>query len=399
LAVLNVSELNRAVAASLERNFPLMRVRGEIAQFTKAASGHWYFSLRDQAASVRAVMFRGKSSLMDWAPKEGDQVEVAAVVTLYEPRGDFQLRVETMARAGQGALFEAFLARKEKLAKEGLLDPDRKRPLPEAIQTIGLVTSLAAAALRDVVVTLSNLAPRIQIRLYPAAVQGAEAPAALLQRLSEADLDPAVDAIVMVRGGGSMEDLWAFNDEALARAIASTQKTVVVGVGHETDTTLADLVADIRAATPTAAAQLIAQQDETLRDQLLALDRAQRQLITSRWTRAQQMLDLLGRALRSPRETWRIRQSRLAAAGLALGVAVGKSLERRKTKLAELAASLTALDPTAILQRGYALAVDASGQPVTNAQAVQSGDGLRLLLAKGLLDVRVEKTHPEGSAG
>ena len=208
------------MAANLERSFPLMRVRGEIAQLTRAASGHWYFSLRDAAASVRAVMFKGKSAVLDWQPKEGDQVEVAAVVTLYEPRGDFQLRVESMVRSGQGALFEAFLARKEKLAKAGLLDDARKRPLPESMACVGLVTSLGAAALRDIVVTLTQSAPRIRLRLYPSLVQGQDAPAMLISQLARADQDPDVDVILLARGGGSLEDLWAFNDEGLAMAIA-----------------------------------------------------------------------------------------------------------------------------------------------------------------------------------
>ena len=172
MSILTVSELNRAVAQSLELHFPLMRVRGEIAQLTRAASGHWYFTLRDAGASVRAVMFRARSAQLDWGPKEGDQVEVSAVVSLYEPRGEFQIRVETMVRSGQGALYEAFLARKEKLGKAGLLDASRKRPLPDVIRSVGLVTSLGAAALRDVVVTLTRLAPRIHLRVYPSLVQG-----------------------------------------------------------------------------------------------------------------------------------------------------------------------------------------------------------------------------------
>jgi exodeoxyribonuclease VII large subunit len=171
-----------------------MRVQGEIAGLTRAASGHWYFSLRDPSASVKAVMFRGKTSLLSWQPQEGDQVEVTAVVTLYEPRGDFQLRIEAISRSGQGALFEAFLARKQKLLQAGLLDPERKRPIPTTINAIGLVTSLGAAALRDVVATLTQLAPRIRIVLYPSLVQGTEAAAMLCQQIRRADQNPALDA-------------------------------------------------------------------------------------------------------------------------------------------------------------------------------------------------------------
>ncbi|MBU3724240.1 MAG: exodeoxyribonuclease VII large subunit, partial [Burkholderiaceae bacterium] len=300
--VISVSELNRAVAANLERSFPLMRVRGEIAQLSRPSSGHLYFSLRDAQSSVRAVMFKGRSTGLQWQPKEGDQVEVSAVVTLYEPRGDFQLRVESMSKSGQGALYEAFLARKEKLARAGLLDEARKRPLPKSIATVALVTSLGAAALRDVVVTLSHLAPRLRIRLYPSLVQGPEAARQLCTQLAAADQDPSVDVIMLVRGGGSMEDLWAFNDEALATVIANCRRPVIVGVGHETDVTIADLVADVRAATPTAAAQAVARADQQASAALLELSRLAELAMSRRWQLAQQRLDLLSGRLRSPRE-------------------------------------------------------------------------------------------------
>jgi exodeoxyribonuclease VII large subunit len=399
LEIISVSALNRAVAASLERSFPLMRVRGEIAQFTRAASGHWYFSLRDEAASVRSVMFKGRSSLLGWVPKEGDQVEVSAVVTLYEPRGDFQLRVESMTKAGQGALFEAFLARRERLAKEGLLAPERKRPLPDSIHTVGLVTSLAAAALRDVVVTLTELAPRVCIRLYPSAVQGEEAPRTLLQSLKAADADPLVEVVLLVRGGGSLEDLWAFNDEALARAIGQASKVVVVGVGHETDVTLADLVADVRAATPTAAAQCVAERDQAAWQTLLTLRHRQNQLMQRQWSLAQQRLDLAAQSLRSPRETWQARRHRMETLGARLSSLVVRQAQAQRLKFSALEAALGALDPTAILRRGYAIALDANGQLVTDASQVRVQAALKIQLAKGLLNVRVESPPADPAAG
>ncbi len=376
-----------------------MRVRGEISQFTRAASGHWYFSLRDQTASVRSVMFKGRSSLLGWVPKEGDQVDVSAVVTLYEPRGDFQLRVESMVKAGQGALFEAFLARKGRLTQEGLLAPERKRPLPEAIQTVGLVTSLAAAALRDVVVTLTELAPRVRIRLYPSAVQGEDAPRTLLMSLAAADADPLVDVVMLVRGGGSLEDLWAFNDEQLARAIAAATKVVVVGVGHETDVTLADLAADLRAPTPTAAAQFVAERDQAAWQQLLTLGRQQSQLMQRQWAVAQQRLDLAAQSLRSPRETWQSRRHHLETLGTRLSSLVTRQAQAQRLRLSTLEASLGALDPTAILRRGYAIALDAQGQLVTDAATVQVNAALGIQLAKGLLHVRVENPPADPAAG
>jgi exodeoxyribonuclease VII large subunit len=392
-APLTVSELNQAVAGCLERSFPLVRVRGEIAQVSRPASGHLYFSLRDASASVRAVMFRGKVAVLGWQPREGDQVEVGAVVTLYEPRGDFQLRIERMQKAGQGALFEAFLALRQRLATEGLLAPERKRHLPDAIRTVGLVSSLGAAALRDVVVTLSRAAPRLRVRLYPSLVQGAEAPGMLCSSLALADADSQVDVILLVRGGGSLEDLQAFNHESVARAIAACHKTVVCGVGHETDVTIADLVADIRAATPTAAAQMVAAADQRRREQLAALAARMRQTLERRWRLAQQRLDMAGQRLRSP-------AARLREQGLLLG----RMAERMRAALAARvsvaggmlqarSAAMRALDPGAVLRRGYAIALDAHGRAVTDAATVASDDPLRLMLAKGLLDVRVESTH------
>lgn len=376
-----------------------MRVRGEIAQLTRASSGHWYFSLRDAAASVRAVMFRGKSAALDWQPKEGDQVEVTAVVTLYEPRGDFQLRVESMSRSGQGALFEAFLARKEKLAKAGLLDESRKRPLPESIGCVGLVTSLGAAALRDIVVTLTQNAPRIKIRLYPSLVQGQDAPAMLRSQLARADQDPAVDVILLARGGGSLEDLWAFNDEALAIAISECIHPVIVGVGHETDVTIADLVADYRAATPTAAAQRIAAPDITARQQLSELSRATVITMRRRWEAAQQRLDLATQRLRSPADRLRERQQRISTLGLAMRVAMSAKTTNAHALSQRRAAQLSALDPTAILRRGYAMVLDQAANVVTDAEKVAEQQILNVQLAKGLLEVRVQKRQLPDDAG
>jgi len=396
---ISVSELNRSVAGYLERGFPLVRFRGEIAQLSRPASGHRYFSLRDAAASVRAVMWRARLAAMDWLPKEGDQVEVTAVAGLYEPRGDFQLRVESLVRSGQGALYEAFLARKAKLAALGLFDDDRKRPMPDSITTVALVTSPGAAALRDVVVTLSKLAPRVRIRLYPSLVQGSEAPEQRRAQLVAADQDPQVDVIAMVRGGGSLEDLWAFNDEALATAISTCTHPVIVGVGHESDVTIADLVADLRAATPTAAAQRIAQADQALLIRLAELNQQQTTSMRRRWAGAQQRLDLAAGHLRSPADRLRQRWERLGHNRELLIRAIRARLQRITARLAACQSQLTALDPRAVLNRGYALVLDEQSQVVTDARRVQHDQSLSVQLAKGLLDVRVQAAHPPGKPG
>ncbi|NMU93111.1 exodeoxyribonuclease VII large subunit, partial [Achromobacter ruhlandii] len=254
--ILTVAQLNQAVGQLLERSIPALWVRGEISNFTQAASGHWYFTLKDSRAAVRAVMFRGRASAVGFVPRAGDQVEIRARVSLYEPRGDYQLQVDAMRRAGLGNLYEAFLRLKEQLDAEGLFDPARKRepaPLPRAI---GVITSLHAAALRDVLSALARRAPQVPVIIYPAPVQGADAAGRLAAQIRLANARGEVDTLLLVRGGGSIEDLWSFNDEALARAIDASAITTISGVGHETDFTIADFVADVRAPTPTAAAEL-----------------------------------------------------------------------------------------------------------------------------------------------
>src|SRR3972149_5411312 len=254
--ILSVSALARSVRDLLEHRYPLLWVTGEISNFIRAKSGHLYFSLKDEAAQVRCVMFRNRGQYLDWEPREGLRVEVRALVTLYEARGDFQLTVESMGRAGQGALFEAFLKLRDKLDKEGLFDAARKKPLPLYARRIGIVTSLQAAALRDVLTTLARRNPSIPVVIYPAQVQGEGAAQQLAAAIATATRRNECDVIILCRGGGSIEDLWAFNDEGLARAIHACPIPVVTGVGHETDFTLAEFVPDMRAAPPTAAAEL-----------------------------------------------------------------------------------------------------------------------------------------------
>ncbi|MEO6958995.1 MAG: exodeoxyribonuclease VII large subunit, partial [Burkholderiaceae bacterium] len=266
--VLSVAQLNRQVGALLEGHFSQVWVRGEVSNFTQAASGHWYFTIKDERAAVRAVMFRGRAQSVGFIPKAGERFEFRANVTLYEPRGDYQLQVDRLRRAGQGDLHEAFLLLKEKLAAEGLFDPSRKRPIKLVPRTVGVVTSLAAAALRDVLSVMARRAPHVRVIIYPAPVQGLDAAGKIQQALFQAFERAEVNTLLLVRGGGSLEDLWSFNNENLARAIAASPVPVISGVGHETDFTIADFVADLRAPTPTAAAELCCQARETCLAQL-----------------------------------------------------------------------------------------------------------------------------------
>src|SRR5687768_12812265 len=257
MGVLTVSQLLRSVRDTLERRFPLRWVQGEPSNLSRSPSGHWYFTLKEGAAQVDCVMFRSRAAALDWEPREGSAVEARALVTLYEPRGRFQLTVEALRRAGVGPLYERFVRLKHKLEGEGLFDARLKRALPPYPRCIGVVTSLGAAALRDVLITLARRNASIPVVVYPAPVQGDGAADRIAAVLATANRRAECDVLLLVRGGGSLEDLWQFNEEAVARAIRACPIPVVTGVGHETDVTIADFAADRRAPTPTAAAELV----------------------------------------------------------------------------------------------------------------------------------------------
>ena len=423
-----VGALTRAVASALEARFNPVAVRGEVLGFTRAGSGHCYFALKDEAGQLRCAMFRRAAGLLGFNPREGDQVEVRGRLTVYEPRGDLQLVVESMQRAGQGALFEQFLRLKERLEAEGLFDAAAKRPLPAWPRGIGLVTSRGAAALHDVLTALARRAPHVPVLLAPAAVQGAAAPAELraaLQKLyllaqagkaPAADLalnsTPPIDVILLVRGGGSIEDLWAFNDEALARTIAASPVPVICGVGHETDFSIADFVADLRAPTPTAAAELVsAPRDQALRELQAQHERLQRALRRRLDGEAQRLDGLHGRALRLERERARLarlaerlprtvpapiaaERVRLAHLADRLPTAFARQLGAAHERLERAALRLSLLDPQLVLERGYAWLEDADGRPVTRAAQTTPGQALAATLADGKVDLTVA---PPGS--
>ena len=410
-----VGALCRAVADALEARFNPIAVRGEITGFSRAASGHCYFGLKDAQGQIRCAMFRRSASLLDFSPRDGELVEVTGRLGVYEQRGDLQLVVESMRRAGQGALFEQFLRLKAKLEAEGLFDGARKRELPLLPVGIGIVTSLGAAALHDVVTCLRRRAPHVPVVLAPAAVQGGQAPGELvagLQSLYRLATAGRIDVILLVRGGGSMEDLWAFNDEQLARTIVASPVPLVSGVGHETDFTIADFCADVRAPTPTAAAELAAQPLETWQAALGLLHERLNEAALRRLDRASQRLDQaaahLGRPsartaqqhLRIERQAQRLRfsvASRLQQGRDALlasrdGVRAGIAarLERAQRQCERLELRLQLLDPRLVLQRGYALLTDAaSGHPVTSVAQAHAGQQLQAALADGTVDLQV----------
>jgi exodeoxyribonuclease VII large subunit len=405
-----VGALCRAVADALDARFNPVAVRGEISGLSRPASGHLYFTLKDGQGQIRCAMFRRAASLLDFVPRDGEQVEVQGRLGVYEPRGDLQLVVESMQRAGQGALFEQFLRLKAKLEAEGLFDAGRKRELPPLPRGIGIVTSLGAAALRDAATCLQRRAPHVPVVLAPAAVQGAGAPAELVQAL-EALYGLArsgrIDLILLVRGGGSIEDLWAFNDERLARAIVASPVPVVSGVGHETDFTIADFCADLRAATPTAAAELAVASRDTWQAALQHLQDRQRDAIGRRLDAAAQRLDQAAQRLGRPsghvarqalgleRQAHVLRQAvaarlRFAAlrgqeGALRHGQAVHARLELAGRTLERQSMRLALLDPRLVLQRGYALLADGEGGVISSVAQARPGQAVQARLADGTI--------------
>lgn len=436
--VWQVGALCRAIADTLEARFNPVAVRGEISGFSRATSGHCYFSLKDGSGQIRCAMFRRAATLLDFAPKDGELVEVRGRLGLYEARGDLQLIVEGMSRAGQGALFEQFLKLKAKLEAEGLFDAARKRPLPLMPRGIGVVTSLGAAALHDVMTALQRRVPHIPVVVAAAAVQGGNAPAELVKALSNLylltqdgrriepdlalkkrkkprDAGPIIDVILLVRGGGSIEDLWAFNDEELARTLMLSPVPIVCGVGHETDFSIADFVSDLRAPTPTAAAELVSQPREVW---LNALDGAMRRLqeaVFRQLDQQSQRLDLTSSRLGRPSalvsrlrmrlassaqrlqlcslHLTRLKQQELQRLQTGLPNALQRDLNRKQERLERAALRLGLLDPTLILQRGYAWLTSQGGETITSVRQTRPGQAVRAILADGEVDLTVSDSN------
>jgi exodeoxyribonuclease VII large subunit len=389
--VLSVSQLLRSARDTLERRFPLQWISGEVSNLRPAASGHLYFTLKDENAQVDCVMFKGRASHLDWDLADGQRVEARALVTLYEPRGRFQLNVESMRRAGLGPLFERFLKLKAKLEKEGLFDADAKRPLPAYPRRIGVVTSLAAAALRDVLTTLRRRNPAIPVIVYPAPVQGEGAAAKLVQALAAANRRAECDVLLLVRGGGSIEDLWQFNEESVARAIRASGIPVVVGVGHETDFTIADFAADERAPTPTAAAELVSPP----RDALLARVAESAQRLSRETARrieyAMQSVDALARRLLHPAERLRTSRQHLVHLAARLAAAMKHQFAQAASLIERNEAKLSAFDHQAVLARGYSLTLNSANEILRDAAAVAVGERIVTTFAKGQVESEVTK--------
>ncbi|PKO84219.1 MAG: exodeoxyribonuclease VII large subunit [Betaproteobacteria bacterium HGW-Betaproteobacteria-11] len=438
--VIAVGELTRLARQTLESTFPLLWVAGEVSNLTRAVSGHLYFTLKDETAQVRCVMFRLRAQSIPWRLENGQQVEARVLVSLYEPRGDFQLNVETMRRAGLGRLFEAFAHLKSKLELEGLFAPERKQPLPRFPRRIGIVCSPRAAALHDVLTALRRRAPHLDVLLYPALVQGEAAAGEIATAITLANQRNECDLLLVVRGGGSLEDLWAFNEEVVARALARSFLPIISGVGHETDTTITDLVADVRAATPTAAAELASQAwyetRQTLADMLALLHTTTRRRIE----RERQRIDHLGLRLIHPavrlrqgrdrlpllgarldaatQRVLRRRQERVDALALRLSRAaprttalygrlellaqrlettISRGIQRRRHGLEQLADALTHLDPQQVLARGFAIVRGSEGKIIRTATDLSPEEAIDIQFAVGTAQAMIiDTTHGRG---
>jgi exodeoxyribonuclease VII large subunit len=439
-AVLTVSELTEQVRAALEERFPAVWVEGEISNFRLYGSGHAYFTLKDESAQVRAVLFRTRARRLRFEPGDGQHVLAFGSLEVYAQRGEYQLVVELLEPRGLGALQLAFEQLKERLGQEGLFDPARKRPLPRFPKTIGIVTSPSGAAIRDMLRVIGRRFAGLRIVIAPARVQGEGAAPEIVQGVRDLNALGGVDVIIVGRGGGSLEDLWAFNEEAVARAIADSKVPVISAVGHEVDFTIADFVADLRAPTPSAAAELVVREKQAVADavgdlrgrleramtgrlererrrhQALAsrrvltdparllrdlerrLDEAQRQLAqaaTAAWRRAQHRAELATRGLRAVSPFTRLAgdRHRLAALHGRLHAGIGRRLTGAEHRLGSSAGRLQSLSPLGVLGRGYSLTLTAAGVVVRHAAGVRAGDEVRVVLGEGALDCRVERTR------
>ena len=417
-SVWGVAALVREVAELIAAGIGACTVRGEISGFSRAASGHCYFNLKDSdggTALIRCAMFRRAAGLLGFAPADGQLVELRGRLGVYEPRGELQFVVEAMQRAGAGALYEQFLRIKASLEAQGLFDLARKRPLPAYPGAVGIVTSPGAAALHDVLTALARRAPQLRVIVYPSLVQGSEAPAQLAAAIALASTRAEVDALIVCRGGGSLEDLWAFNDERVVRAICAASMPVVSGVGHETDVTLADFAADLRAPTPTAAAELVAPTREACLQMLQAYASLMSRRLLEVLDQNAQRLDRAALRLSRPAQGVRRQGERLSLLAHRLANHAPRELQAQRARLVQvqgdlhhgsamqlaaarqrldaLAARLRALDPSQVLARGYAWLSDAAGRAVTSAQLLEVGQPLQAVLQDGVADVRVTQVR------
>ncbi|HEX7714312.1 MAG TPA: exodeoxyribonuclease VII large subunit [Bacillota bacterium] len=390
---ISVSQLTYALKRLIEENFPLdgVWIQGEISNFTAHSSGHLYFTLKDETACLKCVLFKSQARGLSFRPGDGMAVSVRGRIAVYEKAGQYQLYVDTMEPAGMGDLYQRFECLKARLAAEGLFDPGRKRPLPSLPQRVGLITSPTGAAVQDMIKILRRRRPNLDILLIPARVQGEDAPASLVKALDEAARFEALDLVIIGRGGGSLEELWAFNDERVARAIADFPKPIISAVGHETDFTIADFVADLRAPTPSAAAELAVPDQTAMERHIVSMaDRLKQAMSRGIQSKRRDILNLLRtKALRFPKYGLDLRRQELDLISERMSRRIRQDLLIKRERYCKTLGKLDTLSPLATFKRGYSLAQKPDGSFIRRSDQVEIGERLRLTLAVGKIDCQV----------
>lgn len=397
---ITVSQLTYALKRLIEDNFLLegVWVQGEISNFTAHSSGHLYFTLKDAGACIRCVMFKSQTWRLKFKPADGHEVAIKGRIGVYEKSGQYQLYVEEMTPSGLGSLYQAFAKLKEKLEQEGLFDPDRKRKLPPLPQKIGVITSPTGAAVQDIIKILRRRRPNVDILIFPAQVQGSEAPASLIKALDDAARFQYLDLVIIGRGGGSLEELWAFNDEGLARAIADFPKPIISAVGHETDFTIADFVADLRAPTPSGAAELAVPDQQSLANQVKQYQNRLYQGVKSKLQNERRILQKItrSRVLAFPKQSLDVRRQEVDLLNERLFRQVNQNLIIRREQFLKVVGQLDTLSPLATLQRGYSIVQKPDGTFVKHTTQVEPGDQLKVTLASGKLNCQVLSKESPG---
>ena len=387
--VFSVKEINRLVRELLEQSFPSFWISGEISNFISASSGHWYFSLKDDEAQVRCTMFKNKNIAADWVPKNGEKIEAKCIIGLYEARGEYQLNIELIRHAGAGLLSEAFNQLKEKLLKEGLFEPSRKKSIPQFPKSIGVITSPTGAAIEDILITLKRRSPHIPIFIYPSLVQGKEAPLAIVKAIETANTRMECDVLILARGGGSIEDLWAFNEEIVARAIVASKIPTITGVGHETDTTIADFVSDLRAPTPTGAAELVTSHTVELIKTIQAYKNQLNKMMASVIRELMQKIDYLEKRLISPRQQIQRQKEQIHQYIQRINQSMKNAMIQYRLNIDKLKLNLDHLSPHAVLSRGYSIITNVDGQIVNNVNQLKLDDKIHIQLNHGQADANI----------
>ena len=387
--IFSVSEINRLVKKVLTDSFDSVWIKGEISNFTKASSGHWYFTIKDNASQVRCTMFRGKNNFVNWDVKDGDLVEIQCDIGLYEARGEYQLNVNKIQKSGLGELFEAFQLLKTKLEKEGLFEEKNKKSIPDNIKAIGVISSPSGAVIKDVISTINRRNKYINIIIYPTQVQGSASLDNIINAIKIANTRNEIDVLVVARGGGSIEDLWSFNDEGVARAIASSNIPTIAAIGHETDFTIADFVADLRAPTPTAAAEIISSELSLFFENLASFQQDLMQIMQNKFYEIYQKIDQFEKRLLSPQEKIKTQIILIENLSKRIQTSMLRNLEMYQNKVESLEQSLILLNPNQILSRGYSIAFNESNKAITNVESVSLNDKIKIKLHHGLINTSV----------